>query len=220
MNKTDKKRPLVIIGSGGQGANIASIAIDSGIIVDSFIDEVFHKKEYLGFRVYNSFSHIKDVKNFSFAIAIGDNFKRQQLFDKLSKRFPEMNFPIIKHPSAVVSSFASLKQGSILMPSTIVGSNTKIGRFCILGNQSCLGHDSNMSDFSSLGPGSITGGSVVIGKRSFIAMKSSIKQGIEVEDDSVLGSSSYLNKDLPKNSIAYGTPAKKIRGRKKEEPYH
>ena len=219
MITTNKERSLVIIGSGGQGANIASIAIDSGFIVDSFVDEIFHRKEYLGFRVYNSFDHIKDINRFNYAIGIGENFKRQKLFLKLQKRFPEMNFPIIKHPSSVVSSFASLNQGSILMPNTVVGSNASIGRFCILGNQSCLGHDSAMSDFSSLGPGSITGGSVLIGKRSSISMRASIKQGIKVQQDTILGSSSYLNKNLTKNIIAFGIPAKRIRERDKEEPY-
>ena len=42
---------------------------------------------------------------------------------------------------------------------------------------------------------------------------------IKVEDDSVLGASSYLDKNLPKNIVAYGIPAIKIRGRTKEEPY-
>ena len=219
MNKTNTKRPLIIIGSGGQGANIASIAVDSGIIVDSFIEEVFSKKEYLGFRVYNSFDHIKDTKKFNFAIGLGENFQRQQLYNKLHKRFPEMNFPVLKHPSASISSFASLEIGSIIMPNTVVGSKASVGRFCILGNQSCLGHDSIMSDFSSLGPGSITGGSVHIGKRCVIAMRATIKQGIEIQDDTILGSSSYLNKNLPKNIVAYGVPAKKIRAREKEESY-
>ena len=219
MNKTNTKRPLIIIGSGGQGANIASIAVDSGIIVDSFIEEVLNKKEYLGLTVCNSFDHIKDSKKFNFAIALGENFQRQQLFNKLHKRFPEMNFPVLKHPSASISSFASLGAGSIIMPNVVVGSKASIGRFCILGNQSCLGHDSTMSDFSSLGPGSITGGSVMIGKRCVISMRATIKQGIKIQNDTILGSSSYLNKNLPKNIVAYGTPAKKIRAREKEESY-
>ena len=219
MNKTNTKRPLIIIGSGGQGANIASIAVDSGIIVDSFIEEVLNKKEYLGLTVYNSFDHIKDSKKFNFAIALGENFQRQQLFNKLLKRFPEMNFPVLKHPSASISSFASLGAGSIIMPNVVVGSKASIGRFCILGNQSCLGHDSTMSDFSSLGPGSITGGSVMIGKRCVISMRATIKQGIKIQNDTILGSSSYLNKNLPKNIVAYGTPAKKIRAREREESY-
>jgi sugar O-acyltransferase (sialic acid O-acetyltransferase NeuD family) len=219
MNKANKTRSLVIVGTGGQAANIANIAIDSKIIIDSFIDEIVYKNEYLGYKVYDSFDHIKDLSKFNFALAIGENFNRQHLFLKLAEKFPDMNFPFIKHPSSIVSSLASLGQGAILMPNTIVGANSKVGNFCILGNQSCLGHDSIMSNFSSLGPGSITGGSVVIGERSVISMKASIKQGIKVEDDSVLGASSYLDKNLPKNIVAYGIPAIKIRGRTTEEPY-
>jgi sugar O-acyltransferase (sialic acid O-acetyltransferase NeuD family) len=219
MNKENEIKPLIIIGAGGQAANIANIVIDSGIVIDSFVDEIYNKKEYLGYKIYNSFDVIKDLNKFNFAIAIGDNFKRQQLHLRISKKFPDINFPFIKHPSSVVSKSALLGKGVILMPNTIVGANSKIGDFCVLDNQSCLGHDSVMQNFSRLGPGSVTGGSVTIGVRSMIAMNSSIKQGIKVEDDCVLGASSYLDKNLPKNIVAYGTPAIKIRDRANEDSY-
>tara|TARA_B110000008_G_C16912371_1_gene541251 strand:- start:506 stop:1171 length:666 start_codon:yes stop_codon:yes gene_type:complete len=217
MNISKEKKPLIIIGAGGQAANIANIALDSGIIVNSFIDEISSRKDYLGVKVYNSFDHIKDYKEYNFAIGVGENFQRQQLYIKLSKTYSSLNFPVIKHPSAVISSFSNLGEGSILMPNTIVGANARVGSFCILGNQACIGHDSEMSNFSSLGPGSITGGTVSIGERVAIGINASIKEGIKVEEGTVLGASSYLDKNLPKNIIAYGTPAIKIRDREKDE---
>jgi acetyltransferase-like isoleucine patch superfamily enzyme len=76
-----------------------------------------------------------------------------------------------------------------------------------------------MLDFSSLAPAAVTGGTVQIGLRSAISIGATIKHGLKIGDDSVVGANSYLNIDLPSNQIAYGTPAKSVRTRKIGDSY-
>ena len=76
-----------------------------------------------------------------------------------------------------------------------------------------------MSAFSSLGPGAITGGSVKIGHRGAVGIGAVVDSNIQIGDDCVLGSSSFLNKNLPKNKVAYGIPAKVVKNRSAGDPY-
>jgi acetyltransferase-like isoleucine patch superfamily enzyme len=61
----------------------------------------------------------------------------------------------------------------------------------------------------SLAPVAVTGGNVKIGFRSTISMGASVKHGVSIGDDSVLGANSYLNNDLENNQVAYDVSAKK-----------
>src|SRR5699024_9683317 len=47
-----------------------------------------------------------------------------------------------------------------------------------------------------------------IGYDVWIAAGSIIKQGVKIGDGSVIGAMSFVNKDIPPNSIAFGVPAK------------
>jgi acetyltransferase-like isoleucine patch superfamily enzyme len=99
------------------------------------------------------------------------------------------------------------------MPKACIGPNSKIGKFCLINTQSSIDHDCVMFDYSSLAPSAVTGGSVAIGPRSAISIGAKIKHGLKIGKDSIVGANSYLNKDLPNNQVAYGTPAKQVRAR-------
>lgn len=52
---------------------------------------------------------------------------------------------------------------------------------------------------------------VTIGKRVWIGANVTILPGVTIEDNTVIGAGSIVNKDLPPNSIAVGNPAKVIK---------
>jgi UDP-N-acetylglucosamine acyltransferase len=51
-------------------------------------------------------------------------------------------------------------------------------------------------------------GGAQIGSNVFIGTNCVIQHGIKIGDDCVLGALSYINKDVPKNEIWFGNPAK------------
>jgi acetyltransferase-like isoleucine patch superfamily enzyme len=105
------------------------------------------------------------------------------------------------------------------MPNAVVGPNTRVGRFCIVNTSASIDHDAAMADFSSLAPGAVTGGGVSIGRRSAVSMGAVIKHRVRIGDDCVVGAQSYVDKDLPDNVVAYGTPARSVRTRKAGDAY-
>ena len=91
------------------------------------------------------------------------------------------------------------------MPQVNVGPNSIVDKFCILNTSSSIDHDCEMKSFSSIAPRVATG--------------ATIKHGITVGDDAVIGANSYVNKSVDSNVVAYGSPCKFVRERTKGHSY-
>ncbi len=51
-------------------------------------------------------------------------------------------------------------------------------------------------------------GKVIIGKNAKIGSHTTIMPGVMIGENSIVGAHSFVNKDIPPDSIAYGVPAK------------
>ena len=152
-------------------------------------------------------------------IAIGDNYQRGAMYERIVSNIPDLHMPICVHPSAVIASDVVIGEGSVVMPGAVAVSGSSIGRGCILNTQSSLDHDSEMLDWSSLGPGAVTGGRVRIGERSSIGLGANVIQGATVGNDTVVGAGALVLQDIADRVVAYGVPARSIRERIPGEPY-
>jgi maltose O-acetyltransferase len=84
--------------------------------------------------------------------------------------------------------------------------NVLIGGNCtIIDND---GHDLNIDKRNEGNPDSFP---VYIGENVFIGSNVSILKGVEIGDNSVIGNGSVVTKNIPKNVVAAGNPAKVIR---------
>lgn len=211
--------PLIIMGAGGHAVSVASVAVDAGFHIHSFVSPSNILDSLLGVPVIKGISLLNNIDQFNFCIAVGDNALREKIYLELIKSVEQEKFPAIVHPSAVIAGNSILGLGSVLMPLSNIGPNCNVGKFCILNTHCSLDHDSTMGDFSSLAPGAITGGHVHLGIRSAISIGAVVKHGMHLGDDSVLGANSYLNQNLPSKKVAYGSPAKVIRDRRYDDPY-
>lgn len=119
---------------------------------------------------------------------------------------------------------SSIYQSSYVFGDVKVGKNTWVGPFTILDGTSGL----KIGDFCSISCGvqiythetvewALTGGKakyvyapVSIGDCCFIGSLSVIKMGTKIGDHCLIGANSFVNKNIPNNSIAVGTPAQII----------
>jgi sugar O-acyltransferase (sialic acid O-acetyltransferase NeuD family) len=212
-------RPLVIFGAGGHAVSVANVALSAGYNVKHFVDKKKIGLNLLGLSIIGNITDIDDLDIYCFGIAVGDNAVRERIYNELKAKYSNLKFPPLIHSSATVSSFTTIEEGTVVMPKAVIGPNSKVGKFCLLNTQSSIDHDCVMLDFSSLAPAAVTGGTVQIGLRSAVSIGAKINHGLKIGDDSVVGANSYLNKDLPNNLVAYGTPAKHVRTRKIGDSY-
>ena len=212
----DLNKKLIIIGCGGHSKVVSDIAVALGFQNIIYLDKDKKRDLFLGKKIYHKIS-----ENFQdyFFVAIGDNFIREQLYNDFQKKNKSAESINLIHPSSFISSNTSIGFGNVIMPLCVINSNTKIKNGTIINSKSSVDHDNNIMSFASLAPGVITGGNVSIGERSAICIGSVIKNDIRIESDVVVGASSMVNKNLGKNIVVFGTPAKFVRTRAKGDKY-
>jgi sugar O-acyltransferase (sialic acid O-acetyltransferase NeuD family) len=162
---------------------------------------------------------IKNYKIDGGIIAIGDNFIRYSVYNKISQNIPGFNFIKVIHPSAQIARNVLIGKGTVIMANTTISSEASVGDFCIINNNSSLDHDSEMLDYSSLAPGSSTGGNVKIGSFTAISLGAKVVHGVTIGEHTIIGAGATVVKNIPKFVVAYGTPAKVIRDRIAGEKY-
>lgn len=152
-------------------------------------------------------------------LAIGDNFIRSQVAERVQQRCPELRFVTAIHPKANIAAVATVGEGSVVMAGASIGASARVGRFCIVNSQSSLDHDSAMEDFSSLAPGVVTGGNCRIGEGSALGIGTVLIHGIEIGSQSVIGAGSLVLRSIGSSVVAYGRPAEVVRLRRPGDKY-
>ncbi len=210
---------LVIFGSGGHAKLVFSEAIKlKKFQLLGFVDDFKKKGELvisLNKKNYYNLGSIKQVINkknkFNGVIGVGLNFIRKKIVADIKKINKNFKFQKIVSKDAIVNSNVSIGEGTLVVSGTIVNIGTQIGKHCILNTSCVIDHDNKFSDFSSAGPRVTTGGNVMVGEQSYLGMGCLIKNQINISQNTIIGFGSLVNKDCKKNSIYWGSPAKKIR---------
>jgi acetyltransferase EpsM len=210
MERIKTENRILIIGAGGHAKVVFDIAEKLGKCVIGFFDEISAIENFNDIKVYKHLDDIVEVcdNNVYIFIAIGDNYARQNVYNRIVEKIEFPNFATLIDPSAVVSNSNIIDQGTVVMPGAIINSHTKVGKHCIVNTGAQLDHDCKMDDFSSVGPGVICGGNVSIGKNSAICLGANIIEKINIGAGSIIGSGSVVLKDVPKNVLVHGIPAK------------
>ena len=216
---------VVIFGTSGHAKVIIDILERSEeYSIVGCIDDFKEKNEdFLEYKILGKTEDIADLmKTYEIRggiIAIGDNWIRNNVRDKIITCVPSFNFINAIHPDVKIAQHVELGKGIAIMAGVIINSSSHIQDHCILNTKASLDHDSVMEEYSSLAPGVTTGGNVRIGKFSAISLGVNIIHGISIGDHVVIGAGSLVLEDIPNYVVAYGSPVKIKRNREKGEKY-
>jgi sugar O-acyltransferase (sialic acid O-acetyltransferase NeuD family) len=152
-------------------------------------------------------------------VAIGDNFARHLIVERIHSIAEGFAFVSIIHPSAQIGRGVRIGSGTVLMAGAIVNSNSSLGEHCILNTAASIDHDNVIERFCSIAPGATTGGNVKLGEFSVLSLRSGVIHGRAIGKHTVVGAGATVLHDLPDYVVAYGTPARVIRPRKPGEKY-
>lgn len=216
-------RKLYIVGSGGHGLSLASLAVQSGFKEVSFLDMISNQPEVHGLPNLSFIPTLPSLNGCSVAIAIGDNFVRNRVYEDVVQLATEMNitlnFPNLVHPRVSIARNVSMGRGNQFFPQSNIGAGTDLGDFVILNHLSSIDHESRIGSFSSFAPAAITGGKVTIGKRSALLLSSAVSHHVSIGSDTVLAANSFLKEDIGDLCVYGGSPAHFIRNRVAGEAY-
>jgi sugar O-acyltransferase (sialic acid O-acetyltransferase NeuD family) len=216
---------ILIIGAGGHSKNIVDIIkCEQKYKIAGFIDNnlpVGHK--ILDYKVLGSEEEINRLtikhKAFGGIIAIGDNFIRSNVANKINQLCNEFKFINCIHPNSNIAFDVDMGEGNVVMAGATINTSSEISNHCIFNTNCSIDHDNMIASFASIGPNSVTGGSVSVGKFSAIGIGATILNNVSIDSNCIIGASSLVNKDTKSNSVYYGAPAKFIRHHEIGEKY-
>ncbi len=152
-------------------------------------------------------------------IAVGDNYRRSLIHQKIAGMCPSFKFGTAIHPNACLAEDITIGEGSVVMAGAVINSGSRIGRSCILNTNCSLDHDSEMEDFSSFAPGVTGGGNVKVGYCSALGIGAIVKHGVRIGEHAVVGAGAIVMRDIPSLTVSYGQPCKFVRARSAGDRY-
>lgn len=216
---------VIIFGASGHGSVVLDCIEQEGKYnVIGFVDSFkIRGSKINGYQVLGSEFDLPFIMSrFNIAggiVAIGDNWTRKLIVERIIKIIPNFKFINVVHPNAVLGKDVLLGCGNVFMPGAIVNANAIIHHFCIINTNASLGHDSIMGSYSSLAPAVCCGGGFKLGQFSAVSLGVNIINGIEIGRHTVIGAGSLVVNSFGNNLMVYGSPAKTIRKRENGERY-
>ena len=151
---------------------------------------------------------------FKILIAIGYT-QMNNIREKIYKECKDSSYDIATYISKTAILYSqSIEEGCIVMPNVYVGPNCKIGKCNIIASSCCLSHDNEIGDFNFISSNVVFGGHSKVCNNCFIGLNCTIRDGIIVEDYSLIGSASNLLKSTEKHGVYAGNPAHNLKGKK------
>lgn len=152
-------------------------------------------------------------------VAVGDNWERARIVEKVEQKMGRVPFPALIHPAAHVSKSARVDEGSVILAGAVVHSEAVVGRHVSIWSNAVVEHNCAVADFVSLAPGAILAGNVKVGERSFLGTGSSVSHEVSIGADVIVGTGAAVINDLPGEAVYVGCPARRLRARKPGDRY-
>ena len=150
-------------------------------------------------------------------IAIGDNWTRHNVVQRIASIAPDFLYVNAIHPSAHLARDVQIGKVVVIMAGVSINPGTQIGDFCFVNTNASVDHDNVLEEFSCLQPNTATGGNVRIGAFSAVSIGANVIQGISIGRHSIIGAGSTVLVDVPEFVVALGTPCRVARTRKPGE---
>lgn len=210
---------IIILGAGGHALSVADAAVSSGWAVEGFYSLDGSGPATSVGPVFSSLESL-DLEDIALVPGIGSNHMRDDALEDVVSLFPTVTVTSVIHATAWVSPSATVHPGSVILAQASVGPGSVLGRGALVNTGASVDHESSLGDFASLGPGARTGGNVEIGPRTMVGMQAGILHGVTVGADTVIGAQSLVTSDIDSHVVAWGTPAKVVRNRSREDTYY
>lgn len=139
-------------------------------------------------------------------IAIGNNMRRWQLYQQYHHMGFEMD--VLIHPSASVSQYARVNDGSTCLPNSVVHTDANVGAACIINSGAIVEHDCILGHAVHIAPNATLAGGVNIGDFSWVGMGASILENVRIGSNVMIGAGAVIVDDVPDNVTIVGVPGK------------
>lgn len=194
-------KTLYIYGAGGHGLVCADIARAVGYENIIFLDDSPALDSDIMALCYHD-----ELERYDMFVAIGSSEFRQ----KISQKILSAGFNLISliHPSAIISSSASIGAGVCVMPKAVINAKAKISSGAIINTSAVIEHECTIGEYAHICPAVALAGACEIGAHAWVGIGSCAIQGIKIGANAMIGAGSVIVRDIPDGAKAYGNPAR------------
>lgn len=170
-------------------------------------------REETAYPVLNSISAFSQYSDCQFIIA---GFANDKDIDRVRRThemmvLPDSRFETVIHPSAEISHFAEIGNGTVIMAGVTIAPGVKIGNHVMVMPNAVIEHNSEIHDYCNICAGAIISGYVTIAECCWIGANASITSKIIVGCSSLVGIGAVVIRNVINESVMVGNPARLLR---------
>lgn len=208
-------KPLILVGGGGHCKSVIDVAESAGYTILGILD----RPEEVGKRVLNyevigtDAEMSKYADKAEFVVTVGQIIS-SNLRIKLHQMLADAGCRLatIIAPTAHVSRYASVGEGTVVMHQAVINADAHIGKGCIINTFANIEHDVRIGNYCHISTGSMINGGAEVADSIFIGSQSIVNQCVKIEwGGVVIASGSVVNKNITEKGIYAGNPAKLIK---------
>jgi len=201
---------LYLFGASGHCKVVVDILHSNKESVTAILDDQPKIEQLLHIPVMPS-SNFSFDKASKFIVSIGDNASRKRIVERIHSDY----YSAI-HSQAIISDFATIGQGSVVMAAAVINAGATVGQHCIINTAAILEHDCVVEDYVHLSPNAAIAGGVQVGEGSHIGIGATVIQGITIGKWVTIGAGAVIISNVPDYATVVGNPGRIIKNKKNE----
>ncbi len=204
------EKKLILVGGGGHCKSVIDVAESAGYTILGILDKSDKVGEsVLGYKIIGTDDDMAFFADRAVFVVTVGQIKSSYLRIKLHQMLTDAgcHLATIVAPTAHVSPYAFIGEGTVVMHQAVVNANAHIGKGCIINTFANIEHDAVIGDYCHISTGSMVNGECRVGERCFIGSQSVLANCITIGDDIVLAAGSIVRKNIIGKGTYYGNIA-------------
>lgn len=214
-------KKVIILGGEGNGSVIASAIIDAKLRgaetweFAGFANDRVNVGGYIdGFpviaRTYECNKLAAEGYYFINAILrIDGQRERIEMIKRLE--ISEEQLATFVHPLSYIAPNSHLSNGVVIMPNVCVSPFTRVGCNTLIMTGASVGHDTRIGEFCHLAAQSCIGAKCIVEDGVHIGLNATVREQVKIGRNSTVGMGAVALKDVGENEIWVGNPARYLR---------
>jgi UDP-perosamine 4-acetyltransferase len=210
--RSGPERRILLLGAGGHASVLHDMLLALGLPPHGVIDRKLNAGDlWEGLPVLGDDDLLSTLSSEEYVLVNGlgaspDCAPRNALYARFAGE--GFSFLSLAHPSAVLAHNVALGDGCQIMAGAVLQSGVEVRENSVVNTRASIDHHCRIRPGAFISPGAVLCGGVAVGNGVFIGAGAILLPGVQVGDQSVIGAGAVVLRDVPKDTIAVGNPAR------------